>query len=102
MYVAGALTTGGATDAVYAVTPGGAARQVATLPAPVDHAALVALGGRLYLFGGAQVLAIDPSSGAVSVAARLPVSLADPSAIALRGRILVVGGGTSPGYPLRT
>ena len=94
------LTTGGATDAVYAVTPGGAARQVATLPALVDHAALAALGGTLYLVGGGQVLAIDPTSGAVSVAARLPVPLTDPAAAVLGRRIVVVGGGTSAVYAL--
>ena len=68
---------------------------MATLPAPEDHAALAALGGRLYLVGGHRVLAIDPGSGKVSVAARLPVSLSDPTATTIGGRIVVTGGGTN-------
>src|SRR5947208_887161 len=66
IYVAGGLTTAGATSAVYAVSLDGSVRRMATLPAPEDHAALAALGGRLYLVGGRRVLAIDPGSGKVT------------------------------------
>jgi hypothetical protein len=95
IYVAGGLTTAGATRAVYAVSLGGSVRRVATLPAPEDHAALAPLGGTLYLVGGRRVLAIDPSSGKVSVAARLPASLSDPTATTVANRIIVTGGGTN-------
>jgi N-acetylneuraminic acid mutarotase len=95
IYVAGGLTTAGATRAVYAVSLAGHVRRIATLPAPEDHAALAALGGRLYLFGGRRVLAIDPGSHKVSVAARLPASLSDPTATTVGNRIVVTGGGTS-------
>jgi DNA-binding beta-propeller fold protein YncE len=100
IYVAGGLTTGGASDRVYEVAPGGGVRQIATLPQPLDHAGMAALGGRLYLVGGTRILRIDPS-GAVSVAARLPVPLADPAVVAVGGRIVIVGGGTSSVYAFR-
>ena len=77
---------------------GGTANQVATLPAPEDHAAMAALGGKLYLVGGTRVLRIDPASGSVSVAATLPVALTDPTATTVGGRIVIAGGGTSGVY----
>ena len=95
IYVAGGLTRAGATRAVYAVSLNGRVRQFAILPAPEDHAAMAALGGRLYLVGEQRVLAIDPASGAISVAARLPASLSDPTATTLGTRIVVTGGGTN-------
>jgi hypothetical protein len=95
IYVAGGLTTSGATRAVYAVSPGGSVRRVATLPTPEDHAALATLGGTLYLVGGRRVLAIDPSSGKVSAAALLPAALSDPTATTVGSRIVVTGGGTN-------
>jgi hypothetical protein len=95
IYVAGGLTTAGPTRSVYAVSLGGRVRQVAALPQPEDHAALAALGGRLYLAGGRRVLAVDPASGKVSVAARLPASLSDPTATTIGNRIVVAGGGTN-------
>jgi N-acetylneuraminic acid mutarotase len=94
VYVAGGLTTAGATRAVYAVSLAGSVRRVASLPRPEDHAALAALDGRLYLFGGRRVLAIDPTSGKVSLAARLPASLSDPTATRVGSRIVIAGGGT--------
>jgi hypothetical protein len=100
IYVAGGIVPTGTSDAVYAVRPGGAARRIATLPAPEAHAALVALGGKLYLVGGTRVLAIDPATGASSVAAALPVSLADPSVVVVGGKIVVAGGGTDAVYAL--
>jgi hypothetical protein len=88
------LTTTGPTRTVYAVSLAGGVRRVASLPAPEDHAALAALGGKLYLVGGRRVLAIDPGSGKVTVAARLPESLADPTATTVGRQIVVTGGGT--------
>ena len=95
IYVAGGLTRAGATRSVYAVSLSGRVRQIATLPAPEDHAALAVLKGRLYLVGGKRVLEIDPNSGTVSVAAHLPASLSDPTATTLGNRIVVTGGGTN-------
>jgi hypothetical protein len=95
IYVAGGLTTAGPSRTVYAVSPGGHVRRVATLPAPEDHAELAALGSRLYLVGGRRVLAIDPASGKVVVAARLPASLSDPTVTTVGQRIVVTGGRTN-------
>jgi hypothetical protein len=95
IYVAGGLTTAGATRAVYAVSLGGGLRRIATLPRREDHAALAALGGWLYLVGGRRVLAIDPKSGKVTTAARLPASVSDPTATTVGSRIVITGGGTN-------
>lgn len=103
IYVAGGLALSGATRAVYAVDPvGGTVRQVATLPWPIDHAALAPLGSRLLLVGGSsrQVLAIDPVRGRVTPVANLPQALTDPAAVAQAGRVLVLGGGTNAVYAL--
>ena len=70
IYVAGGLTQGGESRAVYVVDPArSSVEQLTSLPAPEAHAALAALGGQLYLFGGRSVLRIDPASGSVSRAA---------------------------------
>jgi N-acetylneuraminic acid mutarotase len=78
-------------------------RRLGTLPAPVAHAPLVALGGELYLVGGtnsgdapvARIVRIDPESGSTTVAGRLPHPLADSAAVRI-GRRAIVLGGTSP------
>jgi len=104
IYVAGGLTTAGLSRAVLAVDPARrTVTRVATLPTPLAHVALAALGSRLLLVGGgsARVLAIDPGSGTVAVAGRLPTALADPAAVAQDGRVLVLGGGTNAVYELR-
>jgi outer membrane protein assembly factor BamB len=102
IYVAGGLTSSGPSSSVYAIdVDARTVKQVATLPVPEDHAALVALRGRLYLVGGTRVLRIDPASGRVSETARLPETLTDPAAVAVGGRIVILGGGTSAVYALR-
>jgi N-acetylneuraminic acid mutarotase len=95
IYVAGGLTKAGASRAVYAISPGGELKQIATLPKPEDHAALAALGDTLYLVGGRKVLAINSRSSKVKVAAQLPVSLTDPTATTVGNAIMVAGGGTN-------
>lgn len=95
IYVAGGLTTSGASRVVYAVMPGGNPRRVATLPAPEDHAGLAALDGTLYYVGARKVLAIDPRTGKVTIAARLPAALSDPSVTTVGRSIVVAGGGTN-------
>jgi hypothetical protein len=104
IYVAGGLTTAGASRAVYAVDPAaGTVARIATLPRPIDHAALAALGSRLLLAGGGsrQVLAIDPGARTVKAVATLPQPLTDPAAVSEPGRVFVVGGGTNAVYALR-
>lgn len=95
IYVAGGITTGGTSDAVYAVTK--RVRQVGTLPAPEAHAGMAALGGALYLVGGRSVLRITPA-GRTTAVARLPVSLADPSVVAIGRSLVIAGGGTNAVY----
>jgi outer membrane protein assembly factor BamB len=104
IYVAGGLTVSGESRAVLAVDPAtGKVSRVATLPAPIAHAAMARLGSRLLLVGGGspRVLAIDPGTGTVSLAGRLPHALADPAAVARNGSVLVLGGGTNAVYALR-
>ena len=78
----------------------GVVQRLGTLPRALAHAALVALGGALYLVGGrttsgaasASILRIDPASGQVRAVARLPLPLADAAAVAVDGRVIVLGG----------
>jgi hypothetical protein len=72
--------------------------RIGTLPAPEDHAAMAALGGKLYLVGGTRVLRIDPATGAVSTAATLPAPLADATATTVGNRIVIAGGGADAVY----
>jgi hypothetical protein len=68
--------------------------QLATLPRPVAHAPLVALGGSLYLLGGDgsdAVWRIDPSGG-VALAGHLPGPLANAAAVTLGGSMYLFGG----------
>lgn len=101
LYVAGGLATSGPTRAVFEVDPvARTVRQVATLPRPLAHAALVRLGSRLLLVGGGsrRILAIDPKAGTVFIAGTLPRALADPAAVSQSGRVLVLGGGSNAVY----
>jgi hypothetical protein len=106
VYVAGGVTTSGPSDAVFAVDLRiRSVSQVATLPNPVAHAPLVALGGFLYLIGGRDVhggaldsiLRIDPASGTVTRVASLPGPLADTAATRVGSRIIVLGGAAGAG-----
>jgi hypothetical protein len=101
IYVAGGVTTAGASTAVYAVdVRTRSVTQVATLPAAVAHAPLVAIRGRLYLVGGVDtsgrprkgILRIDPASGTVAAAGSLPVALADAAAVPMLRAAVVLGG----------
>jgi outer membrane protein assembly factor BamB len=104
IYVAGGLTTAGPSRAVYAVDPAaGTVTRVGSLPRPIDHVALAALGSRLLLVGGGSrtVLAIDPARRTVQAAATLPQALTDPAAVSLGGSVYVLGGGTADVLRLR-
>ena len=104
IYVAGGLTTAGPSRAVYAIDlAAGTVTRVATLPTPLDHVALAALGSRLLLVGGGSrtVLAIDPARRTVRTAGTLPQALTDPAAVSLGGSVYVLGGGTADVLRLR-
>jgi N-acetylneuraminic acid mutarotase len=102
IYVAGGVTTGGTSRAVFAIDPAaGTVTRIGTLPTGVAHVAMARLGSKLLLVGGgsARILAIDPSGG-VTTAGRLPAALADPAAVAENGKVYVLGGGTNAVYQL--
>lgn len=95
IYVAGGLTTAGPTRDVYAIRPGGGPHVVARFPAPEDHGALAALGGKLYYVVGRRVIVINPQTGRESTVARLPAPLSDPTATTVGQEIVIAGGGTN-------
>jgi N-acetylneuraminic acid mutarotase len=97
LYVAGGVTPGGTSDAIYRVDlPKHRVVRIGTLPTPVAHAPLVAARGSLWLVGGggsSDILRIDPVTGTSVVAARLPEALSNAAAVALpSGRLIVIGG----------
>jgi hypothetical protein len=101
IFVAGGLTPSGESRAVYVFDPASSTvRRIATLPRPEAHAALAALGSRLYLVGGRSVLRIDPASGSVSRAAMVPRALTDPNAVTVGRRLVILGGGTNGVFDL--
>ena len=75
---------------------------VAQLPTPVRYAAVAALGGTVYAFGGEladgrdsdTVQAIDTRGQGARVVGRLPKPTSHASAVPLGGRIYVLGGRT--------
>jgi len=102
LVVAGGTTASGPTAAVYGFdTTTSRIRRLGSLAAPVAHASALALGGKVYVLGGAGANGIgrvDTATGKIdSVAGNVPVS--DAAAVALgRGGLLV--GGDRGGKPV--
>jgi hypothetical protein len=80
--------------------------RIASLPAPLTHAAAATQRGIVYVIGGrgsnlgtqvTRILAIDPSTHRVTSAGVLPTPLSDTGAAALADGILVAGGHESSG-----
>jgi N-acetylneuraminic acid mutarotase len=83
-------------------------RHVGDLPEPITHAAAVALGTYVYIFGGRgtaagtqtdAILAVDPATGRSQRVGRLSQPLSDTAAIPLGERVWLVGG-LSTGGPV--
>jgi Kelch motif len=106
----GETTTGAPTDAIQAIdSTTGRATIVGHLPKPLAHASAIALGGRIYVLGGAiasgptaLILGFDPSSGRASVAGRLPAPITNAAAATLGDTGYLVGGIGPGGSPLRS
>lgn len=84
---------------VLATTDGVSFRTIATLAVGVRYAAVAALDGTVYLFGGAgsggdvaTVQAIDVATGTVQRLVDLPRTMSHATAIVLDGRIVLAGG----------
>jgi YVTN family beta-propeller protein len=103
----GSAPTSNATSTVFRVDVGtGRVVQVATLPAPITHAAAAPLGGRLVLAGGhgastatlsSAIVALDPTSNAVSTVGRLNDARSDLAMAVDGARAVVIGGHTAAG-----
>jgi DNA-binding beta-propeller fold protein YncE len=99
--LAGGLTPADTSSDAVATDSGSRERLLGRLPGAQHDAAAVALGDRVYVFGGGNgaaqldhVLRVDPASGAVRDAGRLPVAASDVAAAAIGGTAYVVGGYT--------
>jgi YVTN family beta-propeller protein len=100
--IAGGTSGSTATDAVLRFDPAtGRVRRIGRLPAPVTHAAGVALRGRFYVVGGRgddpssqrrTILSVDPGTGLVRHAGSLPVALSDLGAASFPDHAVVLGG----------
>lgn len=107
-YVIGGYDGTNGDPAVLATTNGRSYRTVARLPVPVRYAAVAALKGRIYVFGGdatsgsrqgapvATVQVVDPATHTASIAGSLPLPLAGAAAAVLAGHVFVAGGDTLP------
>jgi Galactose oxidase, central domain len=97
-------TQAGATSKAVRPAPRLVASPIGVLPAPLQDAAVAALGNQVYAFGG--LTATQASSGgvsrisatAVSALPPLPTPLHDASAATIGGRLYVLGGGQSVSY----
>jgi len=91
-----------ATRAILSFDPTtGVVRRIGDMPAPITHAATVALGAYVYVLGGrgslsgsqsAAIVAIDPATGRALRVGALPIPLSDASALPVDERIWLVGG----------
>ncbi|MEP6641002.1 MAG: kelch repeat-containing protein [Gaiellales bacterium] len=80
------------------------ASPIGVLPAPLQDAAVAALGNQVYAFGGLTATQASAatvsriSTAGVSSLAPLPTPLHDASATAVGGRLYILGGGQSVSY----
>jgi hypothetical protein len=112
-YVVGGADGASADREVLATTDGRTFRAVAGLAVPVEYPAVAALGGYIFVFGGAtlagrttdgapleagkpvdDIQRVDPATGRVDVVGHLPTPLVGASAATLDGHIYIAGGWT--------
>jgi hypothetical protein len=101
-YVVGGYDGTGMDREVLATRNGTSYRPVAALVVPVRYPAVAALGGRIYVFGGATrggrpvdtVQVVDPRTRTVKAVGRLPFPLSGAAAAVL-GQTIYLAGGTA-------
>jgi hypothetical protein len=112
-YVVGGAGGASTDREVLATTDGRTFRAVATLPVAVEYPAVAALGGYIFVFGGASVAGhtgagtavkagapvddiqrVAPATGQATVVGRLPTALEGASAATLAGHVYIAGGWT--------
>ena len=103
-YIVGGFDGSKPDASVVATTNGQTYRIIATLPVPVRYAAVAALGGRIYAFGGEAVTGphagtpvnviqvVDPARRTASIVGNLPEALAGAAAVTVDGELFVAGG----------
>jgi len=97
-------------ESVLATSDGAQFEEVAKLPVPARYMATVALGDKIYAFGGETgagtptdaIQEIDPRSGSAHVVGHMPEPVSHAAAVVLGGRIYVLGGETGVGPTDRT
>jgi hypothetical protein len=107
VYAVGGYTGSRYATAVLRLRPGRPPELVARLPAGVRYAGVAALGGVVYVAGGATtagtsdaVLAVDPRRRTVTRVATLPAPVAHAPLAALGPDLYLVGGEDASGSPL--
>jgi N-acetylneuraminic acid mutarotase len=107
LVIAGGSRGEAATTAILSFDPAtGSVRALGGLPQPTTHAAAVALGSYVYVFGGrgaaaqsqsAEIVAIDATNGRAVRDGELPQPLSDAAAIAFGERLWLAGGAGASG-----
>jgi hypothetical protein len=107
LVVAGGSRGEAATTTILSFDPAtGKVRHLGNLPDPTTHAAAIALGAYVYVFGGrgsasntqsAAIVAIDPATGHAVRDGGLPQPLSDTAAVSLGDRVWLAGGLSASG-----
>ncbi len=109
-----AFLVGGYTGSTWATAiqrfvPGHTPSVAGRLPAGLRYAGVAAIGGRVYVAGGATtagassaILAFDPARGTLRRIGSLPHAVAHGALVALRGSLYLIGGTNAAGAPLAT
>jgi outer membrane protein assembly factor BamB len=108
-YIVGGFDGSRPDPSVVATTDGRTYRTIVTLPVPVRYAAVAAVGGRIYSFGGEAITgphagtpvsviqAVDPARRTASIVGNLPEALAGAAAVTVDGELFVAGGESPAG-----